>query len=86
MKFLIEAFISVFLQQDAKKDEAVRKAYKYLASLHEVNLKPFNIISFHQKEENLFELSRMVLYTFSSNIRSVSTDCMLHFATNKETE
>lgn len=27
---------SVFILQDAKKDESVRKSYKYLAALHEV--------------------------------------------------
>ena len=26
----------IFIFQDAKKDEAVKKAYKYLARLHEV--------------------------------------------------
>lgn len=29
-------FDSVFILQDAKKDESVRKSYKYLAALHEV--------------------------------------------------
>ena len=36
MKCYIDTSVTFIFFQDAKKDEAVRKAYKYLAALHEV--------------------------------------------------
>ena len=48
--FIISSFEKL---QDAKKDEAVRKAYKSLAALHEVS---FSFLAFEASTKDLLDL------------------------------
>lgn len=51
--------------QDAKKEEAVRKAYKHLAALHEVGHLPLFLFDHH---ECVWELNRLCIYLFVTEL------------------